>query len=76
MFTQSIPMPRFKSCNFYQNRPKIKLILQNIFERWGPAPRPPKCPLLLRIFAHVQNAKHPIRLMLSDAEPQFQKLLK
>ena len=69
-------MPRFKSTNFYQNRPKIKLILQKIFELWGLRPQTPKTPLRLRIFAHVPNAKHPIRLTLSDVEPQFQKLLK
>ena len=37
-------MPHFKSNNFYQNRPKVKLFLQKkykIFERWGSAPRPP-----------------------------------
>ena len=37
-------MPRCKSNNLFQTRPKIKLLLQKnckIFERWGFAPRPP-----------------------------------
>ena len=41
-----ISMPHFKSINFYQNRPKIKLFLQNkhkkIFERWGLRPLTPR----------------------------------
>ena len=28
LFALLIPMPRFKSINFYQNRPEIKLFLQ------------------------------------------------
>ena len=37
-------MPRFKSINFYQNIPKIKLFLQknaNFFVYWGLRPQPP-----------------------------------
>ena len=37
-------MPRFKSNNLYQTRPKIKLLFQKnlkVFERWELAPRPP-----------------------------------
>ena len=37
-------MPHFKSINFYQNEPKIKLFLQKfkIFERLGLSPQTPK----------------------------------
>ena len=60
MFALPITMPRFKSINFCQNTPKIKLFLQKyakIFVCWGLrpqipvppaaggfAPRPPKQP--------------------------------
>ena len=41
-----ISMPHFKSINFYQNTPKIKLFLQNkdkkIFDRWWLRPRTPR----------------------------------
>ena len=34
-------MPHFKSINFYQNRPKITLMLKKsiVFERWGLCPQ-------------------------------------
>ena len=43
MFALPISMPRFKSINFYQNIPKIKLFLQKIakfFMCWRLRPRP------------------------------------
>ena len=60
MFALPISMPRFKSINFYQNIPKIKLFLQKnaqVFVCWmlrsqtpvppaagGFSPKPPKQP--------------------------------
>ena len=44
VFAVLISMPRFKSNNFYQTRPKIKLLLQKnctIFECWGLWPQTP-----------------------------------
>ena len=72
-------MPSFKSTgiNFDQNRPKIKLFLQKIFKRWGLSSHTPEiAPQPLRISCNEFDAKHAIRLALSDVEPQFQKLLK
>ena len=34
-------MPRFKSNNLYQTKPKIKLVLPKNCKIWGYAPRPP-----------------------------------
>ena len=44
MFALPISMPRFKSINFYQNSPKIKLFLQKnakFFVCWGLFPQTP-----------------------------------
>ena len=88
VFVLPVPMPRFKSINFYQNRAKFNLFLQNVFERWGLCPQAPvpsaaealppdprnSLPLM-RISTCAPDAQHPMRLALSDVEPPFQKLL-
>ena len=77
MFTLLIPMPSFKSINFDQNRPKIKLFLQQNFERWGQSPHTSKtAPQPFQISFYELNAEHPMRFASSDVEPRFQKLLK
>ena len=79
VFALPIPMPSFKSTgiNFDQNRPKIKLFLQKIFERWELRPHTPEiAPEPLRISSYELDAEHAMRLALSDVEPRFQKLLK
>ena len=49
MFALPSSLPHFKSIIFYQNRPKIKLFLQNnakFSSAGGSAPRPPNYPPL------------------------------
>ena len=69
-------MPSFKSNNFDQNGLKIKLFLQQNFERWGKTHTPETASQPLRISCYELDAEHPTRLALSDVEPRFQKLLK
>ena len=53
-------MPRFKNINFYQNKPKFKLVLQENIKfssAWGFDPRYPKQPTPLRAFGYVPVPK-------------------
>ena len=45
-FCTADDIPRFRSINFYHNKPKIKLKERKFFERWSSALRPPKSPPL------------------------------
>ena len=55
VFAQLISMPHFNNINFYQNRPKIKLILQNaILGALGALPPDPRnSPTLLHISGYT-----------------------
>ena len=44
LLTELISMPRFKNINFYRNRLKIKLFLQNLQTLRAPPPDTPKHP--------------------------------
>ena len=51
-------MPRSKSINFYQNRPKIKIFSQkntNFLSNGDAAPRPPKQPPTLEISGYASD---------------------
>ena len=53
VFALLISMPCFESINFYQNKFKIELFLQNntkFLSAGGSAPRPPKCPFPIADF--------------------------
>ena len=77
VFALPIPMPCFKSNNFDQNRPKIKLFGKTFLSAGGLAPRPLKQhPNHCGFLATSLMQSHPMRLALSDVEPQFQKMLK
>ena len=74
-----ISMPYFKSINFYQNRPKIKLFLpKNIkfSSSEGSAPRPPKQPPPppLQISGYVLEFNHVFALLISTP-PEFSLML-
>ena len=60
-------MPRLKSINFYQNKPKIELFLQKkIFKCWGLCLRPPNtAPSQLQISDYAPDTRH-VLLILSS----------
>ena len=63
-----ISIPHFKSINFYQNRPKIKLFLQiQIFRAMGAIPEtvPP-----LQISGYVPESNH-VFVLLIFMPPEF-----
>ena len=61
-------MPRFNSIKFYQNRPKIKLVLSKIdkiFERRGLRPQTPeKASSALQIFGYAPESNHVFALLI------------
>ena len=63
VFAVLISMPRFKSNNFYQTRPKIMLLLQKnckIFECWRLCPQTPNGFWRLGSAPHTQKLSPPI----------------
>ena len=66
VFAQLISIPHFKSINFYQNRPKIKLfkIKQQNFELWGLHLLTPKTALPLQISGYAPKSNQVFALLI------------
>ena len=59
-------MPHFKSINFYQNRPKLKLFLQKKDAKfWSSSPDLQNCPLSLQISSCAPETNHVFALLIS-----------